>query len=335
LKDYNIREVNRVSVSREYGSVLNAAKKIATTKIDLADASALVVCCDGLGTFITLRNNSVPVINLCFTPLRAVYDEEYRLRHLQKHRSRKGIALLIENVYKLIDRRIWRRFDAILCISETVKRRVVKARLATKQEVEVSYPGIDEAAIRRSAGGKRVFFLPGRIMWTKNIELGIAAFKQFSETHEGDFELIVAGMVDLKSAEYFSELKEMASDCPAISFEIDPTDKRMRQHYDECYAVLFTAFNEDLGLTPMEAMASGKPVIAVNKGGPEEVVVHNETGYLMPNDVNSFAVAMGSLADRPNVALTMGEKGLNRASKFTWHQFVKDLDDMIDKIKID
>ena len=48
----------------------------------------------------------------------------------------------------------------------------------------------------------------------------------------------------------------------AIVFHIAPTDAEMRDYYDRCAVTLLTAFNEDLGLTPMEAMARGKPVIA-------------------------------------------------------------------------
>ena len=85
-------ELPRVSVRRRYGTVLRAAARIVTTKLDLTGFDALVICCDGLGSLLNFRNAEKPIACLCFTPLRAVYDEEYRARHLTTH-SRSSYSL--------------------------------------------------------------------------------------------------------------------------------------------------------------------------------------------------------------------------------------------------
>ena len=69
-----------------------------------------------------------------------------------------------------------------------------------------------------------------------------------------DFRLVVAGIVDHKSAEYAARLRALAGDDPAIVFHVRPSDAELRQLYGTCRAVLFTAFNEDWGIVPIEAM---------------------------------------------------------------------------------
>ena len=75
LSEMNVVELPRVSVNRRYGAVINAAARIATTRLE-GDHDVLVISCDGLGSLINFRNHTKPSVCLCFTPLRAVYDEE-------------------------------------------------------------------------------------------------------------------------------------------------------------------------------------------------------------------------------------------------------------------
>lgn len=65
-----------------------------------------------------------------------------------------------------------------------------------------------------------------------------------------------------------------------------------------CTAVIYTPEKEHFGIVPLEAMAYGRPVIAVNSGGPRETVVHGKTGLLCTPEPASFAEAMASLAVR-------------------------------------
>lgn len=332
LREHGVREVNRVSVQRSYGAVLGASWRIARTRLPLDGVQALVVCCDGVGSFVTLRNGSVPALNLCFTPLRAVYDSEYRLRHLGRQGARRWAALVLEQGYKAVDRWLWRRYRRVVCISEAVKQRAEAGGLLAGLPVEVCYPGIDAQSARASGRFEDFLFIPGRIMWTKNIELGVAAFLQYRKATGARTRLVVAGMVDGKSGEYFAGLQALAGEGHGVEFVLSPSDAQMRDYYDRCSAVLFTAFNEDLGLTPMEAMASGKPVIAVDRGGPREVVEHQVTGYLVPADANSFALAMELLLSDPQRLRRMGEAGLQRVRRFGWDHFVAQLDDSLDRM---
>lgn len=71
---------------------------------------------------------------------------------------------------------------------------------------------------------------------------------------------------------------------------------------------------ETFGRTVVEAMACAKPVIAANRGGPAEIVLHGQTGLLFPpGDLVELAAAMRRLADDPDLRRSMGQAGRRRA----------------------
>lgn len=332
LKSMGVVELGRVSVKRQYGAVGKAALTLAGTRLDLKDYDALVICCDGLGSLLCFRNHDIPVVCLCYTPLRAVYDPEYRRRHLQRFHKIKPLAMAFEMLYRWVDRLAWRYYRAVIYISENVRRRAQEGKLPQPALTPLAYAGISKERRIRSDLFENFFFLPGRIMWTKNIELGIRAFKQFRQRTGKPFELRIAGMVDAKSQAYFAELKTLAGDEPNIVFMNDLTDSEMDDLYHRCYAVLFTPFNEDQGLVPLEAMAHGKPVIAVNRGGPRELVRHQETGLLVEDTPEAFGAAMERLAGEPDLARSIGASGFLASADYTWDRFVGKIDDTLEKV---
>lgn len=330
FRDLDVRELERVSVKRTYFEVFKAVSRLFKLKFSRKDADALVICCDGVGSVLSFRNGHLPLMNLCFTPLRAVYDFDYRDRLLQRGGMRRVKALAGE-AFRIVDRRAWPRFDSVICNSIATKNRVVQGGLLPERDIIVAYPGVAASSIGVQGPMGDYFFLPGRIMWTKNIELAIDAFRIY-RAGGGKLSMIVAGMVDHKSQEYFSGLQRLAEGCEGISFETQVSDQRMRELYEGCRAVVLSAFNEDQGLTPLEGMACGKPTIAVNRGGPKESVVNGETGFLTEPVPEDFARAMVALGADAALAQEMGLAGIERVKDFTWERFIDVFDREIDRI---
>lgn len=336
LRDMGVVELRRVSVKRRYGTVIRAAATVALTRVPMEKYDALVISCEGLGSLLNFRNHDKPIVCLCFTPLRAVYDPAYRAVRFQSagRAWRLPFTWMVETAFRCIDRLAWRYYSRVFCISETVKRRVLEAGLVSPDRIEVAYPGIDGTRIEASDTFESFFFLPGRIMWTKNVELGIEAFLRLQRQTPCDFTLIIAGMVDEKSKPYIARLRELAAESDKIQFVIGPSDEEMFDLYRRCYATIFTAFNEDLGLTPLEAMTFGKPTIAVRRGGPCETIIDKVNGRLAEPDPEAFCTIMSEFVRNPGTVKELGRNGLKQAGKFTWDVFVAQIDDYLDQLSL-
>lgn len=337
LKHARIVEMAPVSVKRTFFAAGKAAVRIAAQRLPLRDHHALLVFCEGLGDLSIARRLSIPAACLCFTPLRAAFDAHYQEHYLEM----KGGRVLREPVlraaaaaFRVVDRRLWKRYQRVFAISREVKRRIVEGKLFPESRIELLYPGVDLRRLAPTGEYSSDFLIPGRIMWTKNLELAIDAFQLLLKRRPdlSRFTLTVAGFVDRKSESYLARLRERAAECRQIRFLVSPDDRTLFSVCSSAYAMLYPPFNEDWGLAPLEAMALEKPVVAVNRGGPAESVVDGETGFLVDPTPERFANAMERLVDDPDLVRRMGRKARTRAAEFDWARFCERLDDSMDEL---
>ncbi|NKJ49373.1 glycosyl transferase family 1 [Burkholderia sp. SG-MS1] len=95
---------------------------------------------------------------------------------------------------------------------------------------------------------------------------------------------------------------------------------QLRYFYSAADVFVTTPWYEPFGITPVEAMACGTPVIGADVGGIRYSVAHGETGFLVPpRDPAALAARLDQLRRDPELARRMGEAGLARAhAEFTW-----------------
>ncbi|KAJ0046708.1 hypothetical protein Pint_04759 [Pistacia integerrima] len=129
-----------------------------------------------------------------------------------------------------------------------------------------------------------------------------------------DLSLSFAGGYDERlreNVEYLEELKRFAVNnkvADRVNFVTSCLTAERNALLSECLCVLYTPQDEHFGIVPLEAMASHKPVIACNSGGPVETIKNGVTGFLCNPTPQAFALAMGSLIKDPQLAKTMGEE---------------------------
>gem|GEM_PF-347198 len=337
FQNRRVVELPRVPVGRRPAVVARAGWRILRQPLPLKGHDVLFVVCEGLGDLIVFRNakRSTPAVCCCLTPLRMAFDPTYQARVLAPRGRAARIALRAgAALFRWVDRRAWAHYRHVFFISREAARRARDGRLVPSGGTEIVHPGGGVAAETPSDVFEPFFLIAGRIMWTKNIELGIKAFQQFEAEHPelSRFRLVVAGIVDDKSLEYLAFLHEIAAGDPRIEFKVFPPDEELAELYRTCYTVLFTPFNEDWGIVPLEAMSFGKPVIAVNCGGPAESMEDGIQGLLVEPEPAAFAGRMAWLASRPQEAARLGGAGVERARIYSWDAFTRRIDEVIDRL---
>jgi glycosyltransferase involved in cell wall biosynthesis len=322
-----------VSVERSLGRAFHAAATIAAEKLDPSAFDALLVSSEGLGDFITLRNHAKPVLCYCHTLARPVYDPVYRRSLLEQRPAYRLPLALFRRLYHPANRRAWRHYRHVFANGAEVRRQIVSAGLARPATVEVVHPGVDEPRLRPAEAAEPYFLFLSRVKWTKNVELAIRAFQVFRRLHPAAerWRLVVAGDVDRLDGDYLRSLRALAAGEPRIEFRLDPGTAEIDRLYERCYALVFPSLSEPWGMVPVEAMAAGKPVLAVNHAGPTETVEHGVTGFLLEPRPEAFGERMAWLAAHPDEALRMGAAGVERARRYTWTAFVSRLDDYVEQ----
>jgi len=332
FKKYKVVELKKIPVNRTILSVIKATIIISFQKINLEGFDLLLVHSEGLGDLILTRNNTIPAVCFCHTPLRAVFDREYKIRALQARGFvGKRIYAFLSFAFTRVDSYLWSKYTHVFFNSRETLRRAQEGDLlrSLKGRYEILHPGVNVQKI--SPIYKPYFLIPGRIMWTKNIELAIRSFIRFKRTapKQQNFRLVISGQVDTKSRFYVKNLLEITQKRKDITIITSPSEKKLRKLYSECWAVLLTSFNEDWGLTLLEGNSFGKPSITVSAGGPKESQVDGVTGFVTNANTQDLSQKMTLLARNEKLTRKLGKHAYRNAKQYSWNHFVRRIDQVL------
>jgi len=264
-----------------------------------------------------------------------VHDPVMRKKYLTENAAKAIPFQVFERAYRMMEKQAWRKFKFIVLASEEVASRILAAGLVGREKLEFLKYGVDTKKFADPKGYGDFFLLPGRINGTKNVELGILAYKRMVQDNPdlAKFRLVVAGGVDEKSRGYVDYLKAKYEKPSKgkITLTEGPSEDELLKLYSTCYCVLFTAVNEDWGLVPIEAMSFSKPVIAANQGGPRESIADGVTGLLAEPNEQDFALKMARVARDGKLARKLGEEGRKRAMQFDWKSAAMRMDGLVQK----
>ena len=160
--------------------------------------------------------------------------------------------------------------DLLIANSANVKNRISK--YLGKDSVVVHPPCL--IGNKQWLGQEGYYLSLARIEPYKRVDRLVKAFRQMP-----DKQLVVAsGGSDLP------RLRQLAGNASNIRFTGWLGEEELRQLIGNAIATLYIPRDEDFGMSPVESMAAGKPVIGVRDGGLSETVVPDETGILMEAD---------------------------------------------------
>ncbi len=273
-----------------------------------------------------IRHRNGRVLWYCHTPPREVYDL-YETRMQNRSYKQKLIYAALVGTYKLMARGITKNIEQIATNSQNTKSRITKYY---GRDSKVINPGVDFRDFYTD-GDSKYFFYPSRFVVNKRQDYVINAFSQFTKkTARKGYKLILSGTLsrDPEHVKYFEKLKSMSKGLN-VQFKTNIDDDELKKLYAGSSAVLFAAINEDYGFIPLEAMASFKPVISVNEGGPRETVADGKTGFLVSSP-SEMAEKMLMFAEDKALAQQMGKAGRRSVErKYSWESFFEKLDPLL------
>ena len=145
---------------------------------------------------------------------------------------------------------------------------------------------------------------------------------------------VIAGDGDDRSR--LEELARKHGSSDRVVFKGGVSDKELVELYKSCDVFLMPSSQEGFGIVFLEAMAFKKPVIGGNHGGTPEVILDNETGFLVEHgDVDVLADRIAVLLGDPELCKKMGEAGRRRVEEnYTFEPLRKRLMDLFAKLQI-
>lgn len=194
-------------------------------------------------------------ISYTLTPMRYAWDMygEYF------GKSRSGMIPFFLHYLRMWDVTSSGRVDYFLCISNHVKNRVKKYY---RREAEIIHPPVETNRFRLREEQKDFFLIVSSFAPYKRIDLAIEAFNRLG------YSLKIIG-----TGQEGKRLKSIAkSNIEFLGWQPDPV---VADFYSKCRALIFPG-EEDFGIVPLEAMASGRPVIAFGRGGVLETVISTD-----------------------------------------------------------
>jgi glycosyltransferase involved in cell wall biosynthesis len=189
--------------------------------------------------------------------------------------------------------------------------------------------------------GSRILH-PARLLRWKGLHVSIAALAMLVERGV-DASLILCGsteIVDDKSelARYRMELEQLADDLVVrsrVHFEVFDRG-RIDEAYRSADLVWYpTVEPEPLGLVPLEAMATGTPVVCSDTGGMRETVIHGATGLRVPpGDPEALAVASQRVLQDGELRERLVAGGVRRARVFDLHSYVARVEELYEQVRV-
>jgi glycosyltransferase involved in cell wall biosynthesis len=226
-----------------------------------------------------------PNLWYCHTPVRIFYDLRDSFLSSLSRIQRPVARRWIERRRPRYERAV-QDVGTIVANSRNVAGRI--ERFLHRKAAAVVYPPVDVSSYRFQKVGD-TWLSVSRLSHEKRIDLLVEAFRRRPDERV----LVVGGPQSGQSmARFVRSLRPPDN----VEFLGEIEENRLRKLYANCRGLVASAQDEDFGLAPVEAMASGKAVVAVDEGGFRESVIPGRTGWLVPPTPEALAAAIGDAA---------------------------------------
>lgn len=201
----------------------------------------------------------------CYSPSRPLWDRNI------EYESNDWPSKFSRHLLRFWDRQAAERVDRFVAISDTVRGRIQKYY---GRDAIVIFPPLTLNAhlpITHYQLPTEYYLIVSRLYPHKNVDVAVDAFNKLG------YNLVIVGDGPLRK-----KLQKTAQ--KNITFLGWQDDRELAEHYRNCLALIMPQ-EEDFGLTPVEAMSQGKPVLALRRGGAVETVTEGITGEFFDDPI--------------------------------------------------
>ncbi len=197
-----------------------------------------------------------------------------------------------------------RRATVVIAVSRTTARDVMARWGVPAERIVVAPHGPGQEPVGPIGLGASAHFLyVGDDEPRKNVRLLLAAYAQYRAAASAPLPLVLAG--------------DVALEAEGVQVVLRPEHQRLAQLYRDAAALVHPALHEGFGLTPLEAMTAGTPVIAARSPGVTETC-GDAVVYVDQHDPSDLAGALARVAGSSKLRADLAERGRRRAAEFSW-----------------
>ncbi|WP_375574455.1 glycosyltransferase [Paracidovorax oryzae] len=250
----------------------------------------------------------------CHTPPRFVYD--LRAYYQQKFAPplRPALAVLAAYLKRRYESSV-AEMDMVIANSENVRGRLLQY---LGVDATVVHPPIDVERFRWRDRGN-YFLSLARLEDFKRVDRIVDAFLRMPSQQ----------LVVVSGGSQFEALRAKATQAPNIRFTSWLGDDALAEMMGGARASIYIPRDEDFGMSPVESMAAGKPVIGVAEGGLLETIVHGETGWLLPAEPSVEQIVEAVSALSGDAAEAMRPACESRAREFSKDRFLRRMRELV------
>ena len=229
-----------------------------------------------------------------------------------------------------------RQCSAIICDSTATRDDVIRLFGQPQCPMTVVPAGFNAALFRPSDSGCQsfetsvpYFLFVGDMRPYKNVARALSAFAGIAE---GNVRFVVVGNTQTRDAPPLFSLVEQLHIQDRVVFAGYVSDDKVADLYRGALALVFPSLWEGFGLPPLEAMASGCPVITSHVASLPEVC-GEAVEYVDPTSIDSIRGAMERVIREPALREDLRGRGLERAKQFSWDRTAHEVWQVLDSVR--
>lgn len=229
-----------------------------------------------------------------------------------------------------------RRANRIIAVSHSTRKDLVRILGAPEDKIHVVYEAADPlfqpctvneaGSYLRSVGlsvPEQFLLFVGTIEPRKNLGTLLRSYHLLRQSYNVDLPLLLVGAPGWLAQDIYELVGTLHLEGKVFFLTNIAANESLRALYNLATMLVHPAYYEGFGLTPLEAMACGTPVVCSNAGSLPEVV--GDAALLVaPDDVEGWAVAIHRLLIDADLRARLRLRGLARASAFSWEKAARE-----------